>query len=221
MDRFERLRFKVHKTKEPLNKVFPDLFRQPELKKITLRKDWDRIVRYIVFMYDPGSDLIQEFPSELKDRKEASAIEAGFTRQANGKWPAELIKIMEIRDEQVHAAIIAFLKIFRNDDWVDIVVTEQELEEFQALRFKAINDETSDLYGDAKKKDGIMDSVEKRKAALKIFRSQFFGDNKDLEKPEFEEMMTPENAERMLANMPPPYEEIKIEANPVMNVLPN
>lgn len=218
MERFSSLRFPVHRVTDPLDKAFPDLFRLQEFKKLKLRADidWQKLVKYICFMYDPKSDLIQEFQGELKERKEAAAVEAGFEREPNGKWPKALLAGMEIKDPEIHAAIMAFLKIFKNHEWTDIVVTEQELYEFQSLRFKAINDESSDIYGDAKKKDGLMASASDRRASLKILRAEFYGDNKDLEAPEFDEMITPENAERILATMPPPYEEIKPEAQSVL-----
>lgn len=213
MERFSSLKYKVHLATEPLDKAFPDLFRLPEFKKLKLRKDidWQKLVKYICLLYDPGTDLAKEFQNDLKERKEAAAIEAGFEREANGKWSKTLTQAMNIKDEEIHGATMAFLKQFRNHEWTDIVATEQELDEFQGLRFKAINDETSDLYGDAKKKDGLMDSAAKRRSALKILYAQFYGDHSDLEAPEFEEMIAPENAERIVATMEPPYKEIKPE----------
>lgn len=212
MERFSSLKYKVHQATEPLDKSFPDLFRLPEFKKIKLRKEWERIVKYIVFLYDPGSDLQTEF-QELKDRKEAAAIEAGYVREPSGKWSKELILIMQIKDDETHAAILAFLKKFKSDDWTNIVVTTQERDEFQELRFKAINDDTSDLYGDAKKKDGLMDSVDKRNTSLKLYKASFYGDSMELESPEFDEAMTPENSERIFAASPKPYEELNEEVD--------
>lgn len=216
MERFASLRFPVHKATDRLDKLFPDLFRITEFKKLKLRDDWEKLVKYVCFLYDPESDLIKEF-QELKERKIAAATEAGFERGPGGKWSKQLQAVMDIRDEEMHGVIIAFLKIFKNPEYTDIVVTEQELDEIQSMRFKAIDDKSEDLYGDAKKKDILMDSAARRRASLKILKLQFYGDNKDLEKPEFEEMITPENAERILATMPPPYEEIKPETTHVFS----
>lgn len=212
MERFASLKFNVVKFKGQIDRSFPDLFRLKEFKKLRNRKDidWEKLVRYIILMYDPKSDLLHEF-QELQERKEAAATEAGFERGPGGRWQKELIQVMQIRHDDTHAAIMAFLRLFKNNDYTNIVVTEQELDEFQGLRFKAINDETSDLYGDAKKKDGLMDSVDKRTEALKLYYAAFYGDNKDLIAPEFDEPITPETAERMLAELPKPYEEAKLE----------
>ncbi len=207
MDRFSGLRFRAHQRTELPDKAFPELFRLPEFKKLKLRPDWDRVVDYICYLYDPESDLIQEFP-DLQARKEAAATEAGYTRDGKG-WPKPLELIMQIRDEDVYKAIIGFLKIFRNHEWTDIVVTEQEMWEFQELRFQAIDEEEGDIYGAAKKKDLLMKAVSDRRASLKTLYAQFYGDNVDLEAPEFAEMMTPENAERILATMEPPFEEVR------------
>ncbi len=209
MDRFASLKFKVHLAKFPLDREFPELFRLSEFKKIREdRSDWDRVVRYIVYLYDPGSPLIQEFQNDLKERKEAAAIEAGYIRRVNGAWEDSLVEIMAIKDKDVYYAIMAFLKIFKNHEWVDIVVTEQELFDFQRLRFAPIDESGKDIYGDAKKKDGMMVSAGDRRASLKILYGQFYGDNKDVQAAEFEEMITPENAERILKTMPAPYVEV-------------
>jgi len=210
MERFASLKFKVTQAKESLDRAFPDLFRLPEFKALRDKADWQKLVKYICFLYDPGSELIQEFQN-LQERKEAAAIEAGYTRAKDGSWPPELVEAMEIKDKEIHAAIMAFLKIFRNHEWTDIVVTEQELEEFQNLRLWAIDKEGKDIYGDAKKKDDLMRSVSDRRANLKVLKAQFYGDNKDVEEAEFSEQITPENAERILATMPAPWKEVKPE----------
>lgn len=215
MARFDSIRFKVHKADDQLDRAFPELFRIPEFQKLRLRPNWEKVVKYICFLYDPDTDLAQEFQSDLTERKEAAAVEAGFTRDDRDKWPEDLRRIMAIKDEDVHAAIIAFLRIFNNHEWTDIVVTEQEIWEFQALRFKAIEEkDNNDLYGDAKKKDTLMAAVKDRRANLKVLYRQFYGDHEDLERPEFDEMITPENAERILATMPPSYEEERPDVSP-------
>ncbi len=210
MERFASLKFKVTQAKESLDIAFPDLFRLPEFKALRDKADWQKLVKYICFLYDPGSELIQEFQN-LQERKEAAAIEAGYLRDKSGNWPDELVEAMAINNAEIHAAIMAFLKIFRNHEWTDIAVTEQELEEFQNLRLWAINKEGKDIYGDAKKKDDLMRSVSDRRASLKVLKQQFYGDNKDVEAAEFEEMITPETAERIIASMPAPWKEIKPE----------
>lgn len=217
MERFSNLKFNVTKAQGALDKAFPDLFRIPEFKKLKLRKDidWDKLVKYICLMYDPGSDLIQEFQDELKERKEAAAVEAGFEREGSGKWSDSLTRVMTIKDEEVHAATMAFLKIFRRPEYTDIVVTEQEYYEFQALRFKPI-DEGGDVYGDAKKKDILMEAANKRQERLKILYTGFYGKNTDLIAPEFDEPIRPETAERILSTSP--YEMLKEEAADVLPI---
>lgn len=207
MDRFSSLRFKVHQAQVPLDKAFPQLFRLQEFKKLKLRPDWEAITRYICFLYDPESELVQEFP-DLSARKEAAATEAGYVREGE-KWPPSISLIMNMRDEDVYYAILEFLKIFKNHEWTDIVVTEQEMWEFQKLRLAAIDKEESDIYGAAKKKNELMQAVSDRRKLLKSLYAAFYGDNEDLEAPEFEEQITPENAERILATMEPPYQEEK------------
>lgn len=216
MERFASLKFKVTQTKDRLDKAFPELFRLQEFQNLKAKNDWEKLVKYICLLYDPGCELAQEF-QDLQERKEAAAIESRYERDKLGNWPPELIDAMEIKDREIHAAIMAFLKIFRNHEWMDIIVTEQEMYERQALRLWAISNVGKDIYGDAKKKDELMESVSTRRANLKVLKAQFYGDHKDVEKAEFDEMITPENAERILATMTPPWEEIREEATNVLS----
>lgn len=209
MDRFASLRYPVHTATQPLDKAFPDLFKHAEFKKLRMRKegDWEKVVRYIVFLYDHASDLTFEYQSDLLARKEAAAIEAGFVREAsNGKWSDALTEIMEIKDADVLSAIMCYLRIQKNDVWTDIVTTEQELEEFQELRMTSIKinkGEENDVFEAGKKKDFLMAACDKRVKHLKNRYAEFYADHKDVQTAEFEEMITPENAMRILSNTKP------------------
>lgn len=214
MDRFSSLRYPVHTATQPLDKAFPELFKYGEFKKLRLRKssDWEKVAKYIVFLYDKGSALTFEFQSDLKARKEAAAIEAGFTREASGNWPKEVVAIFEIDDADVHGAIMCYLRIQNNDVWTDIVVTENELEEFQALRMTTIKKgkagEEQDIFDAAKKKDLLMKACDTRVKALKNRYAEFYGDHKDVQAAEFSEMITPENALKLLAGTKP-WQEVE------------
>lgn len=231
-ERFSNLKYNPKKAKVPLDEAFPQLFRYHEFRKLKEWGNWQKITAYILFMYSKDTDLAQEFPSNLQERKEAAALEAGYNISPDGKWPSEISKIMDIKNQIVYDAIMMYLKIQNHNTWTEIVVTEEELFDFQKLRFRRIdvggekkkrprqNSETQeqpeetakkgkelDIYSAAGKKDILMDSCNKRIAQLEVLKKQFYGDSrKDLEFVEFKEMMTPENAERIMTERP--YEEV-------------
>lgn len=228
-ERFASLKYNPKKAIGPLDEAFPQLFRYPEFRKLKEWGNWQKITAYILFMYTKDTDLAQEFPSNLQERKEAAAAEAGYNINPDGKWPAEISKIMDIKNQIVYDAIMMFLKIQNHNTWTEICVTEEELFDFQKLRFRRIDVggekkekrkkvtqnvntpeqpvevETAkkgkelDIYSAAGKKDILMDSCNKRIAQLEVLKNQFYGDSrKELQAPEFDEVITPENAERIM-----------------------
>lgn len=219
-ERYSQLKYKVHLTDKALDVAFPALFRSPEMKRLKFIKNWSKVVKYIVFMYSKETGLIPEFPSELKARKEAAAIDAGFERDLVGAFPQDIQEIMDIQNKDVTAAILAYLKHQSHMVWMEIQVTEQELFDFQKLRFMTIDTGTKklkkkkgeevevndlnspsekDIYDAARKKDELLEACEKRIKYLESLYNQFYGDSKkELMESEFTEMITPENAERLM-----------------------
>src|SRR6478736_4795949 len=122
MNRYSAIRFKP-----------ADLYKYKQFQKLKARPDYDKLVLYILYLYSKDSELIQEFENDLKARKDEAAKDAGY-QKVGGNWDKELQKVMDIRDNDVHDAIMEFLKMQKHDTWVDIVTTEQELFEFQSMR---------------------------------------------------------------------------------------
>jgi len=224
MDRYSALKYKVHLNPYPVDKTFPELFNDPVLKKIKLS---DKVVRYIIFLYSKDTGLVHEHPSDLQARKDQAARDAGFQLYA-GKWPAEIQEVMDIRNQDAYTFIMAFLRKQKHNIWTELCVTEQELFEFQSLRFATIGsdksskkkktaEEDKDILVAAEKKEKLLKACNDRIKHLEVLYEQFYGDNKDLQVAEFEESITPEKAERILELMPAPYEEIKSTES----VLPN
>lgn len=192
-----------------------DLFKQKAFQKLKSRPDCDKLVNYILYVYHKDSELIREFENDLQARKDEAAKDAGFLK-IGGHWDKELQKVMDIRDNDVHDAIMQFLKMQKHDTWMDVCTTEQELFEFQSMRLapvlknKAKKNPTADeekmIIESTLKKGTLMKACDERRARLISLRAEFFGDNKDVQNAEFEEAVTPEKAERILASMPAPYE---------------
>lgn len=217
MGRFDSLKYPVHRVKpgEFVDKAIPELFKIPEFKALRSSKkhaaDFSRVTKYIVYLYDKNSDLVDEFRSDLKARKDAAATEAGFER-IKSKWPESIQRVMDIKDEEAYRAILAYLKMQKYAIWTEIVVTEQELDEFNRIRFAAITKkkgEEKDIIKAANEKDRLKEKCESRIKSLEALYKQFYEDHDDVKEAEFTEMVTPENAERILSTMEAPYEEIK------------
>ncbi len=218
-ERYSNLKYKVHISEQPLDKAFPELFRSTEMKQLKFYQTWEKITKYIVFLYSKETGLFDEYQSDLTERKMAAAIDAGYAKTKAGTWPEDIQDIMDVKNKKVNAAILAFLKQQNHVVWTEITITQQELFEFQKLRFMSIDtgekkrrkknedkeeviekaSSDKDIYEAAKKKDALMSACNERIKALEQLYVQFYGDSKkDLISAEFEEMITPEKAERIL-----------------------
>jgi len=221
-ERFSGLKYNPKKATRPLDQEFPNLYRHNEFRRLKEIPEGDKVAAYILFLYSKETDLVHEHPSNLKERKEAAALEAGFVRDAQGNWPEIVQDLMDILNQKAYNATMFWLRIQKHTIWTEIVVTEQELFEFQKLRFLAIDtgrnrkkkpddddSEEEDLFGfgrgkkevyaAANEKDALMEACTTRIKALDNLYQQFYGDSKnDLLNAEFEEPVTPENAERIM-----------------------
>ncbi len=216
MDRYSSIKYKVHLATGPLDKAFPELFKHKEFAKLKTRRDCDQLVRFIMFLYDKNTQLIHEYQTDLKERKFAAAKDAGYYQKAGGGWGAEIQAVMDIQDHDATAAIMQFLKMQKHNVWTEIVVTEQELFDYQVMRFtpvgkrgkKSTAEDEKKIIESTVKKEALRKACNERIVALESLYEQFFGDNKDLIAAEFEEQIKPETAERIILESKP-YEEIK------------
>lgn len=213
--RFENLKIPIHTVAlDKIESSFPLLFKHQEFSDFMKQREpkpkegeklatnhlfftkaeRPKIVKYIIFLYDKGSELNEEFPDKLDDRKEAAMIEAGF---APGKqWPEKIRAVMDIKNPMTNAMAMRYLKIQNYPVWTDIVVTTQELDEFLKLRFEAVD--TDNALEHAKKKTALMEACQSRRQYLDKLNKQFYDDHFGLRDVKELEMITPENNARIL-----------------------
>lgn len=220
MDRYSSIRYKVHLAKNSIIKEFPELFKHKEFQALTDRADFEPLIKYIMFLYDKNTQLIHEYQTDLNERKAEAAKDAGY-RKTGAKWPKNIQDVMDIQDPVATAAIMQLLKMQRHNVWTEIIITEQELFEYQSLRFTPVGKKKA-KRGSAMDEKMIIESTVKKEALLKACNqrisilenlyAQFFGDNIDLQQAEFEEQVRPEIAERLFSDLKP-YEEDKSMIN--------
>ena len=199
-ERFGKLRFRVDQLKpgDKVELIFPALCDNAEFRSYTGRRKIE-LIKYIVFLYDPNSDLVDEFEN-LQNRKDAAAIEAGYTRNDNGEWPEFMSQVMSLKHNQARAMILRFLKIIHNHVWTEICLLEQELDVYNAMRLEPLpTDSKKDNAELLAKRDNLMTMCEKRVRALEIHKLKFYADHDDLKEiAEDDQMITPENSMELL-----------------------
>lgn len=218
-ERFSRLKFPIHKIEA---RDLPDLFRQmpglrrffqslnrlDDVPKSNLYRDDQgndhtaKVIKYIVLLYDENSDLVDEYPDDLRLRKEAGAREAGFKRK-DGKWPDFLVEIMEMRDRQAIEWMIDYRKTQKSSVFTDIRLIEDEIETINRRRVTELYD------SDFSKKNDLLEAVQKRRTELENLYKKFWAESRDL-KQVGEEILHPVSPENVFKELKLPDEIIKI-----------
>jgi len=215
-DRFARLQFPVHqvdaKNPEEFFELLPGLRRyfqklrwgkvkvtnafggEPEMVdgieanyRGVFENDIIKVVKYIVFMYDPDSDLLAEYPEDTRLRKEAAAKEAGFKRNQVGEWPPYIEDIFNLKEKQVTLWIVEYLKVKKNHIWTEIKYIEEEIELLQRQRMDAM------IQG--KVEPTMMKLIKDRLEERESLYKRFYAEHLDLKKATQDEIypVSPEN----------------------------
>lgn len=87
IEKFQKLKYPVHNVSGNLLEKFPDLTRYKAFRDYKMA-DNNKFIKYIVYLYDPASELHTEY-ADVQEIKEAAAKEAGFKKIADGSWDNE------------------------------------------------------------------------------------------------------------------------------------
>ena len=112
--RYQRLTYPIHEVEGDIRDKFPQLKNIPGWKGAD-----EKVLRYIIFCYDRGSELIEEH-KDLDARKKKAAVEAGFEG-----LPPKITKVMDLSDRDGLDLIIAYLHFHNHHALTMIMYTEQ------------------------------------------------------------------------------------------------
>lgn len=155
-------------------------------------EDLVRIIKYIVFVYDPDTDLINDYPDEPKLLKDAAAKEAGFHRMKDGEWPSYVQDILDFKEKTVVWWIIDYLKVRKNPVWTELKFIEEEIDFLYRKRTNEL------LKGDINSQ--TMRLIEERNEKRKSLYERFYAEHSDLKKATQEDLfpVSPENVYKAL-----------------------
>jgi hypothetical protein len=174
---FKHLSFQINKAKSG---TLPHGL--PETKLIDSwwscnRDDKDKVIRYIVLVYDKASPLVKRF-TNLEHRKRHALAMAGFQVD-----DPTLTAYTEFKDEEFTNMVIDFL-IYQSDYvWMMLVSNEQTFYEFQ----KTLLQESAMIRNDKDKitaiasKAKLMEESDNIVARVNDYRKQVFGEEKLIE----------------------------------------
>lgn len=173
-ERFSKLKYQISGLKEPVVERYPELLRYEPIAKAHKLKSFDSILRYIIFLYDPLTDLNNECP-DLKDRKaEARAL---------AELPESDFKKFNELESGYVALIQCFLcEIYHNRKHREWHTTLQELDDFTRMRWtKVINSKgevSEDI--DPKKRLQLSELCDSLNHKADLLEEEIFTDHEDV-----------------------------------------
>lgn len=181
---FQKLRFKIHEIPHGTDLLhrFSQLNSIQEFREYGIA-DRNYVIRYIIYCYDPGSDFIEKF-TNLRERKEACLIEAGFERNKKDAFDEKCMAMMDLSDDAVREMINGYLRFINNRTWSMLVSTEEMFNEYQKLIMKPVStageDKEKDILAAADMKKKLREECNLMDEHLKRYYQEIFGDNDDL-----------------------------------------
>lgn len=191
---FKNLTFRIKEAKTgTLPKALPEIKNIPSWWDCD-RNDKDKVIRYIVLMYDKNSPLVKQYPN-LEIRKNSALALAGFV---TGDPSLEVYK--EFKDDDFADMVIDFLK-FQNDYiWMMLCSNEQTFFEFQktlmleAAMIRNDKDKISAISAKAK----LMEESDNIVNRIINYRKQIFSEDVIIEKSSKRVASSPEEMAKML-----------------------
>ena len=109
-----------------LKKKFPNLYTE-EVSNMELKQgqNKERVIRYIVYMYDPKSP-VRSIPDAMKRKREA-AILAGFTLNKSGTFSTNDEDVFLCDNISVNACILRFCINCKSGTYTSLITYEQAL----------------------------------------------------------------------------------------------
>ncbi len=133
--RYAKLTYPIHGYKGDIREKWPELLKIPGFDFC----DEENKIKYIIYLYDRGSELIYEI-KDLKDRKEVAAQEAGYKRSKGGSWPKNVGEMFSMQDTELRNMVISYLHYHNYRALTMIHYTEQLFVENTRLLMHPIMD---------------------------------------------------------------------------------
>tara|TARA_R100000458_G_C8268123_1_gene242980 strand:+ start:1038 stop:1634 length:597 start_codon:yes stop_codon:yes gene_type:complete len=169
---FNKMLFNPYSIKGSVKKKYPKL----KMFKTFLSSD-DKMIKYVLFMYDFNTPLKEQFP-DLKIRKEEAAQMSGYDLEDD----KELLKGMFFfTNEKLLSMVDEYLKKQNNRIWSMIVSNEQTFFEYQTKLLSPVDgDRDKDVLQALQIKSKIMDDLNTINERLDSYYMKLYGEDETL-----------------------------------------
>ena len=142
------------------------------------RPDKQKVIRYIILMYDPKSPYITLF-QDVEIRKRECAIAAGYDPVANATEDLETKALYEFVDQDFVLMVVEFIQRINNRIWSMIVSNEQVFYEAHQTLLQQVENTKGDKdkIQAVELKSKLVDLCDKTNDRLETYYRKFYGDS--------------------------------------------
>lgn len=162
----------LEKYKYDLKKIFGGLFKHR-------RVDLEKLVKYVIYMYDLSSPMRELF-TDMSIRKTECAMLAGYDIKKDEK---RLERIYILEDRDIVEMISSYLKFQNHKTWAMLTTNEEVLWQYQKELLQPITEFKQDKEKlqalDIKSK--LMNESDSIINRIKNYEDKIFGDNKEVQ----------------------------------------
>jgi hypothetical protein len=193
---FEKLKFRIHNIPKgaDLWAEFPELNRHVELNEIKERTTCaNEVIRYLVYLYDPESDLIkeeQDLTSRMRRAKELSGIHENTDNDLllDMGW-VFISKIYHHRKMREWHTLQLELEENNRARWTQIDIDEEVEDKDGKTKTRSSSSQKNSMEVLQRKSELRKHALEIQKA-LDVLEPDIFGDNEDVKKKALERLLT-------------------------------
>lgn len=110
---------------DPEEKGFADKIAKSIKEFGEFKKDrgyYERIFRWVVYVYDRQSPMVKEIPDLMMRKGEAAAL-AGYTTDEEGRFEEEVEKFLLGKDDDVNGLVVAYVSRFADPSYILLVAS--------------------------------------------------------------------------------------------------
>ena len=164
-------------------------------KRRAIRNEKNKLLRYIIYLYDPASHLGKEYPDELK-LKEAAADLAGLDLvNEDFKW------LFDCQDEGVNAMAVGYLRYYvKSMLWMMIVSNQETFWEYGSIMMESIRGKTGEVMNAVNAKMKTSEGMEVLMNRVEKYKVDFFHPDSKIRGAVGEDIYSSEKMAGVLSN---------------------